>query len=211
MICTQCEGAIPQGAAACPHCGALVVIAEGIGTDATVGISPPSAAAGGGGPFGAPTAPTAGTPGPSSAAAFKFDAGRWNQNDRIAGAATLVLFISLFLPWFSFHFVIASVSISGLTTHGYLYLVLLICLAIFAYLVARAGFEQMPFKLPMAHEPVLLIATVVNLVLVLIGVIDKPSLWGWSYGGFLALIAAAVAAAPLGLPAIQARRKPTGT
>jgi hypothetical protein len=208
MICTQCEGAIPDGASACPHCGAVVVIAEGIGTDATVGIAPPLAAVGDS-PFGAPAAPSTATPGPSSAPAFKFDASRWSQNDRIAGVATLVLFVSLFLPWFSFHFVIASVSISGLTAHGYLYLVLLICLATFAYLVARAGFEQMPFKLPMAHEPVLLIATVVNLVLVLIGVIDKPSLWGWSFGGFLALIAAGVAAAPLGLPAIQAHRKPT--
>lgn len=208
MICTQCESAIPDGATVCTNCGALVVIAGGIGTDATVGTTPPPAAAGAG-PFGAPTAPSSGSPGPSSGPAFKFDASRWSQKDRIAGVATLVLFISLFLPWFSFHFLIASVSISGLTAHGYLYLVLLICLATFAYLVARAGFEQMPFKLPMAHEPVLLVATVVNLVLVLIGVIDKPSLWGWSYGGFLALIAAGVAAAPLGLPLIQAHRKPS--
>jgi hypothetical protein len=122
-----------------------------------------------------------------------------------------VLFISLFLPWFSVSFAFVTASASGLTAHGFLYIVLLICLAIFAYLVARAGFEEMPFKMPVGHEPVLLIATLVNAVLVLIALIDKPygSGVGWSYGGFLALIAAVIAAAPLALPAIGARGKAT--
>ncbi len=222
MICAQCEGAIPEGAGECPHCGALVVIAETMtadttATDTTAMPAPAGAwpaaeesgpAAAGAGPVGAGAGPAAAVSTPGGSTPFKFEASRWSQADRIAGGASVVVFISLFLPWFSFHYIIGSVSISGLTTHGYLYIVLLVCLAIFAYLIARAGFAQMPFKLPMAHEPALLIATVVNLALVLIGLIDKPAFWGWSYGGFVALVAAVVAAAPIGLPAIQARNKP---
>jgi len=145
-----------------------------------------------------------------ASAAFKFDTKRWSQADRIAGAASLVLFISLFLPWFSYRYIIGvTYSWSGLTAHGYLYVVLLLCLALFAYLVARAGFDQMPFKLPLAHEPTILIATVINLVLTFIAFIDKPYGVGvgWSFGAFVALVAAVVAAAPLGLPVIQAARK----
>ena len=105
---------------------------------------------------------------PAPPRTFKFDMKRWSQADRIAGGATLVLFISLFLPWFSYRFGIAlraSRTPGTGSVHGYLYIALIICLAIFAYLVAR-GFEQLPFKMPVGHEAAILIATVVNLVLV---------------------------------------------
>jgi hypothetical protein len=32
---------------------------------------------------------------------FGFDAARWTVADRVAGGATVMLLISLFLPWFS--------------------------------------------------------------------------------------------------------------
>jgi len=220
MICTQCEGVISEGATECPYCGAAVAEAAA-GEPASTGVAPAPGATPGppgaqAGPPGAQAEPPGATPAPPGAAAgsatsFKFEARRWSQADRIAAIATVVLFISLFLPWFSVSFAFVTASASGLTAHGFLYIVLLICLAIFAYLVARAGFEEMPFKIPVGHEPVLLIATVVNLVLVLIALIDKPygSGVGWSYGGFLALIAAVIAAAPVALPAIGARSKPT--
>jgi hypothetical protein len=101
------------------------------------------------------------------------------------------------------------VSASGVSAHGFLYIVLLICLAILAYLVIRAGFHQTPFNLPVPHETALLIATVVNFVLVFIAFIDKPGGGGvgWSFGAFLALAAAVIAAAPLALPVIQSRNK----
>jgi hypothetical protein len=138
---------------------------------------------------------------------FKFDAKRWSQADRITAVATLVLFISLFLPWFGVNFGFGSVTVNGLW-HGWMYLVLIVSLAIMVYLVARAGFSEMPFKLPMADAQLLLIATGVNAVLTVLAFLFKPGggAVGWRFGAFVGLIAALVAAGPTALPAIQARR-----
>ena len=206
MICTQCEGEIPEGATECPHCGAVVVLAESAGSGPAVADILSTPAAPGGPAAAVPAAPSSG-----SAPAFKFDMERWSRADRIAGGATLVLFISLFLPWFSYRYIVGiTYSWNGLV-HGYMYITLLICLAIFAYLIAIAGYERLPFKLPVRHEAAILIATVVNLVLVFIGFIDKPYGVGvgWSFGSFVGLVAAIVAAAPLGIPVIQGARKGT--
>jgi hypothetical protein len=69
----------------------------------------------------------------------------------------------------------------------------------------------MPFKLPMADEQLLLIATAVNAVLSILAFLFKPggigfSGIGWGFGAFLGLAAAIVAAVPLAVPAIKARR-----
>jgi len=32
---------------------------------------------------------------------FRFDAARWTVADRVAGGATIMLLVSLLLPWFS--------------------------------------------------------------------------------------------------------------
>jgi len=164
----------------------------------------------------APTPPPAGSPPPAapgagtSLPAFSFDLGNLSQSERITGVATLVLFISLFLPWFTYSFGFGSVSVDGLW-HGWMYLVLIICLGILAYLVMRTGYRQMPFKLPMADEQLLLIATAVNAVLSILAFLFKPggigfSGIGWGFGAFLGLAAAIVAAVPLAVPAIKARR-----
>ncbi len=41
--------------------------------------------------------------------------------------------------------------------HGWMYLTVLISLAIILYLVGRAGFAQMPFELPVAEDRLLLV------------------------------------------------------
>ena len=154
----------------------------------------------------------AGTP------SFSFDLGNLSQSEKITGVATLVLFISLFLPWFTYSFKFASfsssVSVDGLW-HGWMYLVLILCLAILAYLVMRCGYRELPFKLPIAEEQLLLVGTVVNAVLSILGFLLKPggigfTGIGWGFGAFLGLIASIVAAAPLAVPAINARRARTG-
>jgi hypothetical protein len=160
-------------------------------------------------PVGIPSGPTgSAVPGPS-AAPFSFDMKRWTQPERIAAVATLVLFISLFLPWFTYNYGIGSVSVDGLW-HGWMYLVLLLCLGILAYLVLRAGFAELPFTLPLPGEQLLLIATSVNAVLSILAFLLKPggigfSGIGWGFGAFLGLAASIVAAAPLAVPAIKAR------
>ena len=156
--------------------------------------------------------PGAGTAGGTGASLppFSFDLKRLSQTERICGIATLVLFISLFLPWFTYNFGLGSVSVDGLW-HGWMYLVLILCLAILAYLVARAGFSEMPFKLPATNEQLLLIATGINAVLSILAFVFKPGGYGfsgigWGFGAFVGLAASIVAAAPLAIPAIKSRR-----
>jgi hypothetical protein len=154
--------------------------------------------------------------------AFAFNAARWGQAERITGVATLVLLISLFLPWFTVSVsssllgghTLASASGSGLDAHGYLWIVFIVSLAVIAFLVLQAGFATLPFQLPVPPQLLLLAATGLNLLLVLIAFFFKPgtgSLFGsgisvsWSFGAFFSLIAAIAACVPLGLPLVRAR------
>jgi cytochrome c biogenesis factor len=135
---------------------------------------------------------------------------RWSQPERITAIATLVLLISLFLPWFTYNFGVGSVSVDGLW-HGWMYLVFILCLVILVYLVAKASYAVVPFRLPLAEEQLLLFATGINFVLTVIAFVFKPGGYGlsgvgWGFGSFVALAAAIIAAAPTGVPAIKARR-----
>jgi len=183
QTCPQCQTEASEGANHCPNCGAQL--------------------------HGAPTAPAAtarlGASG-SAMPAYKFDVARWTQADRIAGIATLVLFISLFLPWFTISFGFASGSVNGLW-HGWMYLTLILSIVIIAYLVLLAGWDKLPISQDVPHLTVMMIATIVNAVLVLIAFIDKPggSGFGWGFGAILGLIAALVAAAPYTIPQLRAK------
>jgi hypothetical protein len=159
-----------------------------------------------------PPSPTQ-SPSPTrpSSGQFKFEMNRWTQAERITAIGSLVLLIALFLPWFTVSASVYSASASGLTAHGYLYIVLLLCLAILVDLVAKVSYTVMPFKLPLPEEQLLLIATGINAVLVVIAFLLKPGGYGfsgvgWGWGAFVALIAAIVAAFPTAAPAIKARR-----
>lgn len=187
--CPRCQGQASDEAAFCPHCGGGLSASDELKASTAPPLpSPPS-----------PTLPASPTATPS----YSFDIARWSTADRISGIATLVVLISLFLPWFS---VDTFFSVSGLSAHGYLYLVLFLSIALLIYLGARAGWDRLPGNVSIAHAPVMLVASLINLVLVLIAFLFKPSGFSWSVGAWLALIAAIVAAAPIGIPAIQARR-----
>ena len=187
-FCPQCRNETSDEAGFCGNCGAAI--------PAAVPSVPQSAKP-------AAPSPSGTTPIPS----YAFNAARWSNSDRITGVASLVLLVALFLPWFSFGAGGFSVTISGISEHGYLCLVLFMVIAILAYLGARAGWEKLPIKASIAHAPVMLVASLFNLVIVLIAFLLKPGGGvGWTFGAFLALIAAAVAAAPLAIPAIQSRR-----
>jgi len=139
---------------------------------------------------------------------FKIDAKRWSRPQRITLVATVVLFVSLFLPWFSHDFGFASVSVDALW-HGWMYLTLLISLAIILYLVAQAGFAEMPFELPVAEDRLLLVGTGANAVLTVLAFAFKPAGIGlpgvdWAFGAYVGLVAAIVAVTPYAGPALQA-------
>jgi hypothetical protein len=166
-------------------------------------------------PTAAPAAPTsapagaaapAAASGGSSLPAFKFDAARWSLADRIAGVATVVLFISLFLSWYTYSVAGFSFTADGLW-HGWMYISLILCIAIVAYLVLRAGWGELPTGTKIPHLTAMMAATIVNLVLVIIAFLDKPGGGGvgWGFGAFLGLIAAVVAAAPYAVPQLRAR------
>lgn len=188
MLCSRCGNQVAEGSASCPRCGAQ---------------------AGDAAPRPASTSPVSG--GGSSAAmqGFSFDAARLSQADRIAGAATVVLLVSLFLPWFTASAgLFGSGSASGITAHSYLWLVFLLCLGIIAFLVLGAGFAEMPFHLPVPRETVLLVATSLNLLIVLLAFFVRPNGFGlitisWSVGAFIALIAAIAACVPLAMPMLR--------
>jgi mannose/fructose-specific phosphotransferase system component IIA len=59
----------------------------------------------------------------------------------------------------------------------------------------------------MSKEQLLMVLTGVNLALVVLAFLIKPSGFSWAWGAFLALLAAIVAFAPFGIPLLQARRR----
>jgi hypothetical protein len=197
MICSQCGNNVADQSAACPGCGAQLNVSQG--PEVRVG-----AAAGG----------SAGHAAAAMSPAFNLDLKRLTRDDQIVGGATLVLFISLFLPWFTvsvkgFGSTLASGSVNGLY-HGYMYIDLILALVVLAFLVMRAGFDQLPFRLPVGPEQALLAATGLNLLLALISFVFKPAggfgvSVGWGIGAFIGLLAAIAAVAPLGVPLLRSR------
>jgi hypothetical protein len=201
QTCPQCQSQAADNATSCPSCGALLSSNAAATQAGPVGGSPAPAAGA------AATAPAADASGGSAVPAYKFDAARWSLADRIAGVASVVLFISLFLSWFGVSVIGITVTASGVSAHGFLYIVMIICILEVAYLVLRAGWDELPISANVPHLTVMLVATIVNLVLVFIAFIDKPggSGVGWEFGAFLALIAAIVAAAPYAIPQLRAK------
>jgi hypothetical protein len=139
-----------------------------------------------------------------AARSFKFDATRWTKTDRTVAIASLVFFISLFLPWFGVHIYIYGANVDGLW-RGYMYLTLFVSLALIAYLVFLAGLAKLPFSMPISHGAALFIATGIDFLLTLISFLTKPGGTSWQYGAYIGLIASAIAVAPFALPAIRSR------
>ena len=216
MICTQCGCNISGGTAACPACGARLAAqsmpAQSMPAQGVAGQSMPAQ----GMPSqGRPAQSAAGRFQPAQPAhlpehaaspAFRLELSRLTNSDRVTGIASLVLLVSLFLPWYGVNLLGISAEADGLTVHGYLYIVLLLCVAIIAYLVMWAGFEELPVRLPLSHQQRLLVASGLNTVLVLLAFLTKPDGTGWRFGAFAGLLAALIAMAPLVIRAVQARR-----
>jgi hypothetical protein len=132
---------------------------------------------------------------------------RLTLTEKIIGAATLVLLVALFLPWYSLSSGGPHIESSGAATHGYLWIAFAVCLAVLASLVVDRGTDRLPLRLP-AERQFVIGMTGINLVLVLLAFLSKPSVLAlplgstlvtvspnWAYGAFVALIAAVVAVA----------------
>jgi len=231
MICTQCGCNISGRTAACPACGARLAAqsmpAQSMPAQGVAGQSRPAQGipAQGMPSQGGPAQSAAGRFQPAQPAhlpehaaspafrlelsrltKFRLELSRLTNSDRVTGIASLVLLVSLFLPWYGVNLLGISAEADGLTVHGYLYIVLLLCVAIIAYLVMWAGFEELPVRLPLSHQQRLLVASGLNTVLVLLAFLTKPDGTGWRFGAFAGLLAALIAMAPLVIRAVQARR-----
>jgi hypothetical protein len=157
--------------------------------------------------------------GKSALPPVRFDLARLTKVDRIIAGATFVTMISIWLPWFKASYAGVSGSASGTHVHGWLWLEFLLALALLAYLGARAAWETLPVRVPVAHELLLAAATGLQFLLIVIAFLARPSSDGlagyhisWGFGAFLGLVASIVAAAPVVYPLVQAyaaRRKGT--
>jgi hypothetical protein len=132
--------------------------------------------------------------------------------DKIVAGATLITMISIWLPWYAFSFGgiyglgSGNMSFSGTWGHGWLWIEFVVALVLLAYLAARAAWERLPFTMPVAHAPLLVVGTALQLLLIVIAFFDIPygnDGMGWSWAAFIGLIAALAAAGPVVYPAVR--------
>lgn len=154
-------------------------------------------------PAGSPYAPRRA----GGASPVAFDINRLTTVDRIVAVATLGTFIALWLPWYSVSVLGASYSFDAFSWgHGWMWIEFIVALALLAYLVMRAAWDTPPFKLPVAHAPLLIVGTGLQFLLIVIGFADIPygsQGMGLTFGAFFGLICAIVAAAPVVYPAVR--------
>ena len=195
-MCPNCQAPIRAGSDFCTNCGAHVGSASTPATNPSVAQPAPGGRA--------PIPPPPGPPSQgqrTSSAAYNFDLKRLATLDRTIGIATLVVFVSLFLPWFG----TLGYATSGISLHGYLVIALLAALVLLSYLALRVGWETTPLRLPIAHAPLLLIGTGVQLLFVLIAFLQSDGL-SHEFGAYLGLLAALVACAAIAVPVIRSAR-----
>lgn len=174
MICSQCGSDIAEGTVICPRCRAeqassTVQPAGAAQRTQALGATPWPQVGGARGHVGA----SAGQVPP-----FRLNANVWTRDDQIVGAATLLLLISLFLPWYTVSgysaFGVVSVSVDSVRGHGWMWSSFIVCLAVIAFLAALAGSERLRFALPSGLGRPLMGLTGLNLLLVLIAFFAKP-------------------------------------
>jgi hypothetical protein len=171
--CSRCLVEVSPGTPRCPKCGAM--------------IRPPVVA----------------RPTPRRVGKSRQRLNALSAKDRVVGAATFVLLVSLWLPWFS----VGPLSANGLSAHGWLFIVEFDSIILVLYvLIVAFGVGDLAAQGRLSKEQLLALITGVNLALVVLGFLLKPAGLSWSWGAFLALAASAVAFLPFGLPAIEARR-----
>ena len=131
-----------------------------------------------------------------------------NRKELIFGPATAVMLVSFWLPWYSVSFAGLTYSASGLSRHGWLFIAVLDAIVLVLYVLITAfGAGDLADQGRLSKEQLLTLLTGVNLVLVLLAFLLKPSGFGWAYGAFLALAGALVAFLPFGIPLVQEQRR----
>jgi hypothetical protein len=127
-----------------------------------------------------------------------------SAQDRVAGPATLALLVSFWLHWYS----IGPFSVGGLSVHGWLFIAVLNSIVLVLYFVITAfGVGDLAEQGRLSKDQLLILMTGVNVALVVLGFLLKPAGFSWSWGAFVALVAAIVAFLPFGVPLVRAQRR----
>jgi hypothetical protein len=197
LSCPQCQATNQQASANCEHCGAALT-----GPSASQFPRTPAEQ------FLPDHRPGQYVPGSDTRSRqFRPDWRRLTRVEQAAGGATLIVLVSLFLPWFGFDDLGTDTSVSGTGAHGYLVIVALLAVLMAGYLLQRSGWEQFPLGLPVAHETVLIAGAGLQFAGVAIGFADVPAAGlSWDFGAFLALIAAAAALGAALVPVLRSRQ-----
>ncbi len=186
MACPRCQMSTTPGARFCSGCGAPIgATAYPPGVMQTSG---PTGSAG----------PGAGRP------QANIDFRRLGIGDLVAGGAIVVLFVALFLPWYSIGYGGVSVSTSamGSGAGGWRVLVLVVAVLTLGYLLVRTIWSTP--RLPIPHWQFLTVLTVLLALLTLLAFLVKPGVdttglggtvigSSWSYGAYIGLVAALAA------------------
>lgn len=125
-----------------------------------------------------------------------------NHKDRIVGPASLVLLVSFWLPWYS----VGPFSADALSAHGWLFIAVVNAVVLVLYVLITAfDVGDLAGAGRLSKDQLLAVLTGVNLALVVLAFLLKPSPFSWAWGAFLAVIAAILAFVPYGVPAIRER------
>jgi hypothetical protein len=135
--------------------------------------------------------------------------------DKVAGVASFVLLISLFLPWYGVSASGATVTLSGTGVHRFLWLAVLLTVVTLTYLIVHAtvGLDRTPMN-RFPREPVLLVVSLLQLALVVYPFFDVPDTLlkgvtvSFQYGSFVGLAAAVVTVITVAAPYIRSRLAP---
>jgi hypothetical protein len=141
---------------------------------------------------------------------------RLGVGDLVALGGTVLLFISLFLSWYSAtgedvngNTITVSGTALGQYAGGWRFLILVIAIIVVLYLLART-LAPRGFHLPLPHWQVLTILVGLQFLLTLLAFLVKPTTGvagvgvSWEYGAFIGLVASLIAAAG----AIMRRNEP---
>jgi hypothetical protein len=177
--CSRCLVEVPPGTALCPKCGAAIRLA----------VVP--------------------RPAPKRVKKSRQRLNALDTKELVFGPATLLLLVSFWLPWYSFNpGSISPISVDGLTVHGWLFIAVLDSIVLVLYILITAfGVGDLATQGRMSKDQLLALITGVNLALVVLAFLLKPTAFGWSWGAFIALAAAVVAFFPFCVPFIQAGRR----
>ncbi|HEY1829919.1 MAG TPA: hypothetical protein VGG38_06735 [Acidimicrobiales bacterium] len=112
--------------------------------------------------------------------------------------------VSFWLPWYS----VGPLSADGISVHGWLSIAVLSSIVLVVYVLITAfGVGDLAGMGRMSKDQLLVLMTGVNVALVVLAFLLKPTGFSWTWGAFVALAAAIVAFLPFGVPHFQAKRR----